>query len=49
MGGNRVVLRPAGRHHLPPGLPHTDPMYYLQQAADLGQRLHHRPNDAAER
>ena len=27
---------------LPAGLPHTDPAFYLQKAAHVGERLHHR-------
>ena len=41
-GRHRAVLRTGGRRPARTGLPHTDPLFYLQQAAHWAQRLHHR-------
>jgi endoglucanase len=38
----------AAAGHLPAGLPHSDPMYYLKQAAHWAYEYIHGPNDAAD-
>src|SRR5256884_9713021 len=48
MGRRRALFRFAGSDWLPTGLPHTDPNYYLQQAAHWANAYITGPNDAAD-
>ena len=43
-----LALTSAGAGDLPPGLPHTDPAYYLTQAAHWARAYIDGPNDAAD-
>jgi endoglucanase len=48
LGATELYFALQGATTLPPGLPHTDPMYYLQQGATWANAYIHGPNDAAD-
>ena len=47
-GGTELYFALQGATSLPPGLPHTDPTYYLQKAATWANAYITGPNDAAD-
>ncbi|PYX33041.1 MAG: hypothetical protein DMG77_02070 [Acidobacteria bacterium] len=47
-GATELYFALQGATNLPPGLPHTDPMYYLQKAATWANAYMTGPNDAAD-
>ncbi len=47
-GATELYFALQGATNLPPGLPHTDPMYYLQKAAIWANAYITGPNDAAD-
>jgi endoglucanase len=48
LGATELYFALQGATSLPPGLPHTDPMYYLQKAAIWANAYMTGPNDAAD-
>src|SRR5216684_461613 len=47
-GATELYFALQGATNLPPGLPHTDPTYYLQKAASWANAYMTGPNDAAD-
>jgi endoglucanase len=48
LGATELYFALRGATNLPPGLPHTDPTYYLQKAATWANAYITGPNDAAD-
>jgi endoglucanase len=48
LGAVELYFALAGARKLPPGLPHTDPLFYLQQAAHWANAYIASPDDAAD-
>lgn len=48
LGATELYFALQGATNLPPGLPHTDPTYYLQKAATWAHAYITGPNDAAD-